>query len=129
MSAAHQVADLAFHLGPGGPVVGPPSWIGLGAAGPDELGFVAADPDDATGLGVRALGGQRAPVAGRAEGRGPTAGLGRPDGDDDICGQVTVPASVSTAKRSLGKGRELNNIYITNDMNGVLLRAGARPEA
>ncbi len=27
------------------------------------------------------------------------------------------------------KGWELNSIHITNDMNGVSLRAGARPEA
>jgi len=27
------------------------------------------------------------------------------------------------------KGLESNNIYITNDTNGVLLRAGSRPEA
>ena len=31
--------------------------------------------------------------------------------------------------RRFSKGPELNNIDITNDTNGVSLRAGARPEA
>ena len=39
-----------------------------------------------------------------------------------LCPLVVVPSY-------LGKGWELNNIHITNDMNGVSLPAGSRPEA
>jgi len=72
VSAAHQVADLAFHLWSGGSVFGSPSRVFLVGAGPDKFRFVQADLDDAPSLSGRALGGQRAPAAGRAEGRDPT---------------------------------------------------------
>ena len=49
VAAAHQVTDLAFHLGPGGPVVGDPGGIGLGGAGTGQLSLVGADRDGAAG--------------------------------------------------------------------------------
>ena len=45
VATAHEVADLAFDLRPGGPVVGPPGRIALGRPGPDEQGFMGSNGD------------------------------------------------------------------------------------
>ena len=67
MAAAHQVTDLAFHLGPGGLVISLPGGAGLCLAGGGQPGLVRADGDRAAAFGGGALGGQRAGAAGRAE--------------------------------------------------------------
>ena len=53
--AAHQVSDLAFHLGAGGSVVSLPVRVALAGPGPGELFFVGADIDGAASLGPGAL--------------------------------------------------------------------------
>jgi hypothetical protein len=45
VAAAHQVADLAFGLGPRCPVVSPPGRVGLGLPGGGQPGLVRADGD------------------------------------------------------------------------------------
>jgi hypothetical protein len=57
VAAAHQVADLAFDLGPGGPVVRLPGRVSLGLPGGGQAGLVRADGDRAAVLGGGALGG------------------------------------------------------------------------
>ena len=52
VSAAHQVADLAFDLGAGGAVVGVPGGVGLAGAGVGEGLLVRADGDRASALAV-----------------------------------------------------------------------------
>ena len=115
VSAAHQVPDLALHLGSGGPVLGPPGRVGLGGAGPDQLGLAATDREPPPGRRGGALGGQRATPAGGRERRGTAAGLDGPDRRGEAGGAghgarggldpVTVPAAVSILKRSWGSAR------------------------
>ena len=84
MAAAHQVADLAFDLGPGCPVVSFPGRVGLGLPGGGQPGLVRADGDRAAFCGGGALGCQRAGPAGRGEPGGPGVPPGGgPDGDSD----------------------------------------------
>ena len=71
VSAAHQVSDLAFHLGSGGAVVGEPLRCGLPLPGLSEAALVPPDPDAAPTGGFGALGPQRAAGAGRPELRDP----------------------------------------------------------
>ena len=59
VAATHQVAELAFDLGSGGPVVGLPVGIALAGAGLGERSFVPIDADRAPSGGVGALGAQR----------------------------------------------------------------------
>ncbi len=56
VSAAHQVRDLAFHLGSGGAVVREPLRCGLALPGLSEAALVAPDPDAATARRFGALG-------------------------------------------------------------------------
>jgi hypothetical protein len=65
--AAHQVADFAFDLRPGGPVVSLPRRVLLAVAGGGEQGLVRADGDCAAVPRGGALRGQRAGAARCAE--------------------------------------------------------------
>jgi hypothetical protein len=84
VTAAHQVADLALDLGPGGPVVSPPGRVCLADAGGGQPGLVRADGDRAAFFGGGALGGQWADAAGCGEPGSPgMAPGGGPDGHGD----------------------------------------------
>src|ERR1019366_1889218 len=84
VAAAHQVADLAFDLGPGGPVAGLPRRVLLAGAGGGEAGLVRADGDRAAFSGGGALGCQRAGPACCAEPGCPGVPPGSgPDGHGD----------------------------------------------
>jgi hypothetical protein len=73
VTAAHQVGDLAFHLGPGSPVISFPGGVCLGLAGGGQPGLVRADADRAALPGSGALGGQRpAGSPGRPRRTGPS---------------------------------------------------------
>src|SRR5271169_2524303 len=81
VAAAHEVADLALDLGPGGPVVSLPGRVCLADAGGGQAGLVRADGDRAAFFGGGAPGRQRAGAAGRGEPGGPRmAPGGGPDG-------------------------------------------------
>jgi hypothetical protein len=73
VSAAHQVAKLAFDLGTGGPIVGDPVGVLLLAAGVGETLLVATDTDRAPVAGVGAPGPQRTGRAGVGEAGDPVA--------------------------------------------------------
>src|SRR5271166_3359631 len=95
------MADLAFHLGSGGGLVGLPRAVGLGGTGTRELGLVGADRDGAAGRrGVHcATSGQPAQAV-------PNAATPPPFLTGRIAtltcpGQVTVSAARSMVKRSL----------------------------
>jgi hypothetical protein len=101
VATPHQVADLAFDLGPGSAVVGLPGGIGLGGAGTGELGLIGADRDGASGGRGGALRNERAAGAGGPE-RGDTATFLTGRIATLTCpGQVTVSAAMSMVKRSL----------------------------
>ena len=90
--AAHQVPELAFDLGSGGPVVGDPGRVGLPGPGVGQCLLVRADADRAPGLGGGALRAQRAPGAGLPEvGDAATVAVaGRRIGAVTPAGQVAV---------------------------------------
>jgi hypothetical protein len=58
MFAAHEVGQLALHLGARGPVVGAPGGIALTGAGPGERLFMGADADGAPAGGFGELSAQ-----------------------------------------------------------------------
>jgi hypothetical protein len=79
MAAAQQVGELALHLGPGRPVVGPPCGIALAGTGRSQLGLARTDRDHSTpnagGAGIA----QRADTARGAEPGPPTTATGWDD--------------------------------------------------
>src|SRR5450631_113158 len=79
VAAAHQVPDLAFHFGSGGPVVRDPVRVALTCPGRGELLFVEPDADAAPGGCFGALLAQRAVRARVAETGGAGAGAVAPD--------------------------------------------------
>jgi len=104
----HQVTDLAFDLGSGGPVVGDPGRVGLVGVGQGVL--VWADADGATGRGGGALLAQRAPGAGRPEVGGATTVCGRADRRGEPAGtadraRVEVDLEAVLAEPPAGRGR------------------------
>src|SRR6266851_1394623 len=58
--AAHEMTELAFHLGTSRPVVGRPFGVGLALAGPGEHLFVGTDANGAPTFGGGAVFGERA---------------------------------------------------------------------
>src|SRR6266704_2721065 len=80
VAVSHQVGELSFDLGAGGPVVGDPLRMLLLGAGAREAVFVAADADGAPGVGFGAPRAQRAIGAGLAEGGGAVAATVAVDG-------------------------------------------------
>lgn len=99
--ARHQVPDLAFHLGPRGPVVGDPVRVTWSPAGIGQLLLVGPDVDGTSGGGAGALLAQRAAGAGLTESGSARVILARRIGAVAPAGQVTVSCSRSTSKRSL----------------------------
>ena len=83
MAAAHEVTELAFDLGSGGPVVGAPGGVGLPGPGSGERGLVDADPDRAPARGGGALGAQLAGGARVSEAGEPASVTASADGDGD----------------------------------------------
>src|SRR5947207_15459055 len=79
VAVSHQVGELAFDLGPGGPVVGLPVRVGAAGTCPAQLLLVLVDSDRPPGLGGGAPGGQGTGGAGRAEAGDAAAVLGRAD--------------------------------------------------
>src|SRR5215211_1437010 len=81
--ASHQVAELAFDLGAGGPVIGDPVGVLLVTASVGQPLLVAANPDRAAAPGVGAVGSQGAGSAGVGERGGPGAFAMTADRDGD----------------------------------------------
>src|ERR1700730_6023738 len=81
VAAAHQVADLPFHFGPGGLVVSLPGRVCLAVAGGRQAGLMGADGDGAAFPRGGALGCQRAGAAGRPEPGGPGVAFTAADAD------------------------------------------------
>jgi hypothetical protein len=71
VAVAHEVTELAFDLGSGGPIVVAPGGVGLAGPGPGERSLVGADPDRAPTRGGGALRAQLAGGAGLGEVREP----------------------------------------------------------
>src|ERR1019366_4066475 len=88
VAAAHQVAGLAFHLGPGCLVAGLPAGAGLGLPGGGQPGLVRADGDRAAAFGGGAPGGQRQvrQAAPNLASPGVAAAAAGPDGHGDARG-------------------------------------------
>jgi hypothetical protein len=113
MAPAHEMADLALHLGPGCPVAGLPGRAGLGLAGGGQPGLVRADGDRAAMWRGGAPCCQRAGAAGRAEAGSPgmTSAAGA-DGRGDARGAgdgsgVQVDAEAVLGEVALRRGRRL----------------------
>ena len=103
VSAAYQVPDLAFHLGSGGPVLGPSGRDGLGGAGPGQLGLAATDREPPQGRRGGALGGQRATPARGHKRRGTAAGLDGPARRGDAAGAGHAARGGLDFEAALGK--------------------------
>ena len=100
--SAHQVRELAFDLGPGGPVVGDSRLgVGLPGAGRASAGSCGADADGAPARPWCTACRSGQPAQRRAEAGG--AGAVRPRRIGAVCpaGQVTASASRSMANSSL----------------------------
>jgi len=112
VTAAQQVGELALHLGPGRPVVGPPCGIALAGAGRGELGLARTDGDHSTpnagGAGIA----QRADAARGAEPGPPTTATGwddrhlNPGRAGDRLG-LEVNAELVFDEPAAGRGRKL----------------------
>jgi len=81
VASSHQVSELAFDLGSGGPVVGDPLGVLRLGAGFGQDRLMAADVDSAAGVCGGAVGSQRAVGTGRFEVGRAVAGWAAADGD------------------------------------------------
>jgi hypothetical protein len=86
VSSPHHVAELAFDLWAGGPVIGLPVGVGLTGAGPGERSRVGRDADGASTGGVGALAAQRAVRTVLREVGESAAVDAAADGDGDVVG-------------------------------------------
>src|SRR5215216_910651 len=118
--ASHQVAELAFDFGAGGPVVGGPVRVVLLGAGLGETQFVATDADAAPSGGVGAVGSQR------------TVGAGVSEGGDAVAVAVAADRDGDTGRAGDGVGVEVDGEAILGEQparRGGRLGLAARVDA